>query len=97
MMSFLKLDLRRIIVPLKHFVFLNETLSLVCKSDAYDLTVEKWTTNSTELQSGVITNAKLKDDGNYTCHFSVLGNSNTKTTELFVLGTVYIAQKCDLV
>ena len=49
--------------------------------------VDKWTTNSTELQSEVINNAKLEDNfnGNYTCHFSVLRNSNIKTTELFLL------------
>lgn len=66
-------------------MFLNESHTLICDSDAYNLTINEWTKEE-ETYVGVVNNAQLSDEGNYKCDFTILGNENTRTTQLIVLG-----------
>ena len=83
------LDADRINVPVWQFVYLDESYTLLCDSDAYSLEEIRWTGPDSQDHNGTISSAEIEDEGIYNCSVVIMGaKSDFFKTTLYVLGKI---------
>ena len=77
--------------PAVQYAVYNKSFSLQCDS-SHAVQSRVWRDSQNKVHSGSFDPASLQDEGQYTCHLTVMGKSETLGAQLLVIGkTSYIA------